>query len=56
MKLPGDHEWANVRADDIPPSARSQIEQFVISAAKAEGERPKHEQFARQRYGPAQPR
>jgi hypothetical protein len=39
-KLPSDHEWASVRADDIPPSAASQIERLVISAAMAEGLRP----------------
>jgi hypothetical protein len=39
-RLPSGNEWASVRADDIPPSARANIEALVIEAAKAEGERP----------------
>jgi hypothetical protein len=42
-KLPDGHEWASVRADDIPVSARATIEALVIDAAKAEGERPSTE-------------
>jgi hypothetical protein len=42
-KLPSDHEWADVRADDVPASARTQIEALVIKAAMAEGLRPSAE-------------
>ena len=42
-KLPSDHEWAGVRADDIPASARTQIESLVIKAAMAEGLKPSPE-------------
>ena len=42
-KLPSTNEWSGVRADDIPASARSQIEGFVIRAAMAEGLRPSQE-------------
>ena len=42
-KLPSDHEWASVRADDIPPSAGPQIERMVIEAAMREGLRPSAE-------------
>jgi hypothetical protein len=39
-RLPDSNEWSDVRADDIPASARANIEALVIDAAKAEGERP----------------
>jgi hypothetical protein len=39
-KLPDSNEWSDVRADDIPASARANIEALVIAAAKAEGARP----------------
>jgi hypothetical protein len=39
-RLPSSNEWADVRADSVPASARDQIESMVINAAKAEGERP----------------
>ena len=39
-RLPSDNEWSGVRADSIPGSAAAQIEQFVISAATAEGLKP----------------
>lgn len=42
-KLPEDHEWAGVYADDVPASARSQIEALVIKAALREGLRPSAE-------------
>ena len=38
--LPSNNEWAGVRADSVPSSAAAQIEQFMISAATAEGLRP----------------
>ena len=46
-KLPSDHEWADVRADDVPTSARTQIEALVIKAAMAEGLRPSVENLPR---------
>ena len=46
-KLPTSNEWFDVRADDIPPSARSQIEAMVISAAMREGMRPSPENLPR---------
>jgi len=46
-RLPEDHEWASVRADDIPASARAQIEAMVIKAAKVEAERPSVENLPR---------
>jgi hypothetical protein len=39
-RLPSDHEWASTRADDIPVSARNQIERMMISAAMAEAAKP----------------
>jgi hypothetical protein len=39
-RLPPDHAWADVRADEVPADARSQIEGLVIAAARKEGERP----------------
>jgi hypothetical protein len=42
-KLPTSNEWSGVRADDVPASARNQIEAFVIKAAMAEGLRPSPE-------------
>jgi hypothetical protein len=39
-RLPDSNEWSDVRADDIPASARANIEALVIDAAKAEGARP----------------
>jgi hypothetical protein len=39
-KLPDSNEWASTRADDIPASARSNIEALIIEAAKSEGLRP----------------
>ena len=46
-KLPSDHEWADVRADDVPASARTQIEALVIKAAMAEGLKPSPENLPR---------
>ena len=39
-KLPDSNEWSGVRADDVPPSARGQIEALVIKAAMGEGLKP----------------
>jgi hypothetical protein len=39
-RLPDSNEWSDVRADDIPASARANIEALVIDAARLEGERP----------------
>jgi hypothetical protein len=46
-KLPASNEWADVRADDIPPSAAPQIEAMVIKAALVEGLRPSPENLPR---------
>jgi hypothetical protein len=46
-RLPSDHEWSDVRADDIPASARNQIESLVIKAAMAEGLKPSSENLPR---------
>jgi hypothetical protein len=46
-RLPSSNEWASTRADDIPPSAASQIEAMVIKAAMAEGLRPSAENLPR---------
>ena len=46
-RLPSTHEWAGVRADDIPPSARANIEALVINAAVAEGAAPSPENLPR---------
>jgi hypothetical protein len=46
-RLPSDHEWASVRADDVPASARNQIESLVIKAALAEGLRPSESNLPR---------
>jgi hypothetical protein len=43
-KLPEGHEWGSTRADDLPLGpAMDRIEEFVLAAAKAEGERPSAE-------------
>lgn len=40
-RLPEGHEWSRTRADDLPSGpALDNIEQLIIEAAKAEGERP----------------
>jgi hypothetical protein len=46
-RLPSNHEWANVRADEVPADARAQIEALVIKAATAEGLRPSAENLPR---------
>jgi hypothetical protein len=40
-RLPGSHEWANTRADDIPLGpAMDTIERLVLAACQQEGQRP----------------
>ncbi|HEY1864412.1 MAG TPA: hypothetical protein VGG77_12165 [Roseiarcus sp.] len=46
-KLPDSNEWPDVRADDIPASARASIEALVIEAAKAEAARPNADNLPR---------
>jgi hypothetical protein len=46
-KLPASNEWADVRADDVPSSARNQIEALVIEAAMREGLKPSLENLPR---------
>ena len=46
-KLPTSNEWSGVRADDVPASARQQIEALVIKAAMAEGLKPSVENLPR---------
>jgi hypothetical protein len=42
-KLPEGHEWSSTRADDLPLGpAMDNIEQLVLNAAKAEGEKPSY--------------
>ena len=42
-RLPSTNEWSSVRADEIPASARTQIEELMIQAAMAEAKRPSAE-------------
>ena len=49
-RLPESHEWASMRADDLPLGpAMDNIEAMIIASAKAEGLRPTLRQFAKRR-------